>query len=161
MCKGETGWWEQISWHSMAYEVLQDGGSESVFLDSWGTKLCSNQKNNIILDTANSDIVLDFRIKTRDCWVAGVDLIHEWCGEKAHVSKKKSQVLIKYQNHKDINELHIVLEHSSKEIKKIWERLWVSKWQVWLKLMKIVPKAEKANVKKGPLKDQKLREKGF
>ena len=39
-----------------------------------GSKLCSNDINNIVLDTANGDIVLDYKIKIRDGWVARVEL---------------------------------------------------------------------------------------
>ena len=39
---------------------------------------------NIVLDTSDSQIVLDQRIKTRDGWVARVHFIHEDFCEEAH-----------------------------------------------------------------------------
>ena len=51
--------------HAMACRVLQEGKSKS-------KKFC---KNNIVLDTANGQVMQDLRIKTRDGCVDGVDLI--------------------------------------------------------------------------------------
>ena len=35
-----------------------------------GSKISHNEKNNIILDTANNNTMLDHRIKMRDVWIA-------------------------------------------------------------------------------------------
>ena len=50
-----------------------------------GSKLCSNEKRT---GTANGNIVLDQRMKTRKGWVARVKFIHERMNEKAHLLKE-------------------------------------------------------------------------
>ena len=64
----------------------------------WPVKNCeragvnhfSKVKNNIVLDTANSNIVFDCKIKTRDCWVAKVKIIHERTHERGHAFQEES-----------------------------------------------------------------------
>ena len=48
-------------------------------------------------------------IKTRGGWVAEVNLIHESICEKAHASMKEPEVLIKFQQTKEVNKLHVKL----------------------------------------------------
>ena len=82
-----------------------------------------NDKNNKVLDNANTNIVLEGRIKTIDGWVAGVEFIHEKARKKANALKKE-WILHSQQagvsmtkSFKDVNELHLELWHPSKFIK--------------------------------------------
>ena len=74
-------------------------------------------ENNIVLDTADRDIVLNHRIKTRDGWVAVVEIIHERTSKRAHALKEqpiphsKQTGVLMAKSSKDVNKLHIELAH--------------------------------------------------
>ena len=89
-----------------------------------GTKLSSDHKSNIIMDTLNSKIEMNQKIITRDGSVARVDLICKKICDATHATKKESKVSNKTQKNKDINSLHIELGHKKKS-HKLWEKLMV------------------------------------
>ena len=68
-----------------------------------GTNLCSDNKNNIILDTANGQIVMDWRINTIEDCMAGVHLI---CSRLVRRIMQQNRCL-RFKNSEDIN--HYIL----------------------------------------------------
>ena len=66
-------------------------------------KISSDEANNIVVTTPNSNIFLDRQIKTHDSWVAGVDFLRNVNDKKA----VSATALIK----RDINDLHAELSH--------------------------------------------------
>ena len=79
--------------------------------------MSSDGMKNVVLDTSDSQILLDQRIKTRDGWVAEVNFICKDICEKAH-SVNDNVTGMKFQTKKDINELHVKFGHPSEAIKR-------------------------------------------
>ncbi len=80
-----------------------------------GAKLASNKNNNLVLKYEDGrDIIFDCRFKTRDGWVAGVELCpsSDETEKTAKVVKKTSTKI----KHKDVNELHAELGNPSKDV---------------------------------------------
>ena len=71
-------------------------------------KVCSDDKNTIMLETGSSNVILDCHMKTQNGWVARVEFLHERKTEGAHMPKEVKR--------KGINDLHTELGHSLEEI---------------------------------------------
>ena len=56
-----------------------------------GSKLSSNMKNNIVLDTWHGDIVLYHWIKAQDVWIAGVEFMCKRKSDRAHMLMDQKQ----------------------------------------------------------------------
>ena len=69
-----------------------------------GSKILSNCKNNIVIQSTIRDIVLDCQIKTHNGWVARVKFLLEISLESPQLAKYMVQK-------KDINFLHTELGH--------------------------------------------------
>ena len=95
-------------------------------------KMSSDSMKNIVLDTSDGWIVIDWRITARDEWVAEVDFIHEDFCEKANAVIQKKKV---------INEFHLELGQPLKAITRTTGKDLNLNWQVCLKHIKIMVQA--------------------
>ena len=76
-----------------------------------GSKISSDHQNNIVVNTATGNIILDCQIKIHDCWVTGAHFLWDSTNERA----VSATALPK----KNINDLHIELGHPSEAITRI------------------------------------------
>ena len=73
---------------------------------SQGSKIPSDHKNSIIIQTMNGNVILGCKIKTRNHWVAGVWLLQESKSNVANMAKSLAQL-----KKKAINILYAKLGH--------------------------------------------------
>ena len=62
-----------------------------------GGKIQSDEKNNIMIESSNGNIILDLQIETQDGWVARSEFLHERKSKRALMSKQqKRKILMLY-----------------------------------------------------------------
>jgi len=80
--------------------------------------LSNDKKKNIVISCGNGrKLVFDCRIKTRDGWVSGIDLIPVQTEVSYTITDKPNSILRKPT--KDVNDLHQALGHPSEVITKL------------------------------------------
>ena len=95
----------------MACEVLHQSRYDSALPNiqfSQGNKIKDDPGNNIMIQSSNGNIILDYQGKTHDGWVARVEFLQE----TGHIKGQLAKLLIR----NDINDLHIELSHPSEVI---------------------------------------------
>ena len=118
---------------------------------SKGAKLGCNSKNYIRLDYPDgSQIVFDHRIKTRDGWVAGVDIV-PLTNETAKLGEDKEKKT-KVAKSINVNKLHQALRHPSKKTTRATGKALNMKVTGTFKPCEdcLIGKAKWANVNKAP-----------
>ena len=78
-----------------------------------GSKILSDCKNNIVVQSTSGDIVLHYYIKTCDGWLARNEFLQEISPERAQLTKSLAP-----KQQKDINILHADLGHPLEVITK-------------------------------------------
>ena len=123
---------------------------------SKGAKLGCDANNNIRLDYPDgSHIVFDRRIKTKDGWVAGVDIV-PLVTEMAKLSEDKKTKAAKAAKSKvksiDVNELHQALTHPSERVTRTTGKALNMKVTGTFKPCEdcLIGKAKRANISKAP-----------
>ena len=118
-------------------------------------RITSDHQNNIMVESTNSDIILDCQIKTHDGWAARVKFLYETSNERVQSATASWT--------KNINDLHCDLGHPSEYFTNATTKAMGLQTTVTSSHVKIAP-WERSNRKKSAkrlLHGQNFWEKGF